>query len=552
MEHDEKPGNGTLGSMRAVFANRDLRRVQLAFLGSSIGDWAYATAIVVWAYDAGGASAVGIWMGIRFVLGAVTTPVAAVYADRWPRRRMMILADLARIVLVGGAALLVWLDTADLAVFVLATLASLMGTPFMIAQRALLPQLARTPTELTAANGVHSTIDSLAYFIGPAVAAALLVATDVETVLLVNVVTFVWSLVLVTRIRVASRSPISVREEGPDEPAEGVVAETLAGFRAIGSDRGLLLATVQVSLQTVIMGASSVFLVVMATEVLESGDAGLGYLNAIIGIGSVLGGVVAISRAARGRLGVDLTLGVVLWSAPLLLVTISPSAAACIAAVAILGFANPLVDVNIDTILQRLTPEEMMGRVFGALESCVVATAALGAVLMPVLLDAFSLRTALAVLAVPVAGLALLGLPAMSRLDSRLAAPLGLDLLRALDLFAPLDPSTQEQLARSLGEVRVAAGDVVVREGDESDLFFVLESGLVEVTQGGQVLRTEGPGEYFGEIGLLRDIARTATVTALEPSVLRTLTREDFLRAVSGHRDSGMAADAVVRRRLAV
>ncbi|HEX6149096.1 MFS transporter [Nocardioides sp.] len=537
--------------------------MQVAFLGSAVGDWAYATAIVVWAYDAGGARAVGIWLGIRFVLGALTAPIGAVYADRWSRRGLMMLTDALRAVAVAGAAVLIAVDLAAPMVFVLATLTSLLASPFLIAQRALLPGLSRTPAELAAANGLHSTIDSLAFFAGPALAAGLLVATDVPVVLVVNVLTFLWSLALVSRVVVPRAE--GPRESGADEsdesqdgasgPEETFLAETLAGFRIIGRDRVLLLTTVQVSLQTVIAGAMTVCLVVMADEILDSPDAGLGYLNAVIGVGSILGGMLAISRARRGTLGRDMTVGVVLWSLPLLLVTAWPTPAACFAAAALLGLANPLVDVNIDTIMQRLTPDELLGRVFGALESCAIATMAIGALAMPLLLELMSLQAALAVLAVPVAALALIGLPAMIRLDATLTAPRGLELLRSLDLFAPLDPATTEQLAGSLTEVRFAAGDVLVREGEESDRFFVVESGLVRVTQtdalGERVLRTEGAGEYFGEIGLLRDVPRTATITALEETVVLTLARDDFLRAVSGHRESGLAAEATIRRRLA-
>jgi MFS family permease len=547
-------GGGTRGALRAVLGNPNLRRVQLAFLGSAIGDWAYATAIVVWAYDAGGAKAVGIWLGVRFVLGALTAPIGAVYADRWPRRRLMMLTDGLRALLVTGAAILVAVDAASLVVFVLATLASLLASPFMIAQRALLPSLSRTPAELAAANGLHSTIESIAFFAGPAMAAGLLIVTDVPAVLLVNVVTFLWSLALVSRVVVPA---VVVEPSTSDEPGEqeSFFSETMAGFKIIGRDRILLLTTIQVSLQTVIAGAMTVFLVVMADEILDSPESGLGALNAIIGVGSIVGGMIAIARSHRSALGRDLTAGVVLWSLPLVLVAVWPTPVACFVAVAMLGLANPLVDVNLDTIFQRTTPDQMLGRVFGALESCAIGTMALGALLMPLLLSVMPLRASLAVIALPVAALALIALPAMIRFDASLVPPRGLELLRRLDLFTPLDQSTTEELARALTEVRYAAGDVLVTEGEESDLFYVIESGLVEVTKtdalGERVLRTEGPGEYFGEIGLLRDVPRTATITALEETVVLTLTRDHFLRAVSGDRESGRAAEATVRRRLA-
>jgi hypothetical protein len=219
---------------------------------------------------------------------------------------------------------------------------------------------------------------------------------------------------------------------------------------------------------------------------------------------------------------------------------------------ALLGLGNPLVDVNLDTIIQRLTPDAMLGRVFGALETCFVATMALGALVMPYLIDWLGLRWSLIAVAAPVALLALVMLPQMRLLDGRLRPPALLPLISAIDMFAPLAPATKEFLARSLGEERFTAGDVLVREGDESDLFYVIESGLVEVTQGDRVLRREGPGEYFGEIGLLRDVPRTATITAVEATVVRTLARRDFLDAVSGHHESRLLAEDVASRRLAV
>ncbi|MFD1948510.1 MFS transporter [Nocardioides aestuarii] len=551
---------GRQSAWRAVLGNPDLRRVQLAFLGSAVGDWAYATAIIVWAYDAGGASAVGVWMGVRLVLGALTTPLGALLADRWPRKRLMMLTDGVRALLVTVAAVFVALDVLPLVVFVCATLASLLASPFLIAQRSLLPSLARTPAELSAANGVHSTIDSLAAFVGPALAAALLVATDVPVVLMANVLTFLWSLALVSRISTdgapgrggaGTDEARSGAESGADDPAtEGFVKETLAGFVLIGRDRVLLLTTLQVSLQTVVAGALPVLLVVMADDILGSPDTGFGLLNAVIGVGSVVGGVLAIARASRPTLGRDLTVGVVMWSLPLLLVSLWPTGLSCLIAAALIGIANPLVDVNLDTILQRIAPDELLGRVFGAVESCFIATMAVGALLVPLLLQVTSLRTTLVVIAIPVGLLALVGLPAMIRFDARMVEPPGLALVRGLDLFAPLDPATTEQLARSLEERRYDRGDVLVREGEPSDLFYVVASGRVEVTQAGRVLREESVGEYFGEIGLLRDVPRTATVTALEPTVVVTLARAAFLEAVSGHRESGLVAEAVVRRRL--
>ncbi len=557
MADDPAPRRGYAKELRrsvaAVAGNRNIRRIQLAFVGSSIGDWAYGTAVAVWAYGEGGAKAVGIWMAIRFALMAVSAPFTSRLADVMSRKLLMIITDLARALLVTSAAVCLFLDTPSAPIYVLATLTSLLGTPFMVAQRALLPSLAERPEELTAANGTASTIESISFFAGPALAALLIGVTSIEVVFLVNVATFVWSMLLVMGLSVPHPSESEAARVEAAEPVEsGFLAETSAGFRTIASDSGLVVVTAAACVQTVIAGASTVFALVMADEILGTGPEGLGYLDAVLGIGSIFGGMLAISRATRGRLGSDLAVGVLLWSAPLLLVTIWPSPITCFAVMAMLGLGNPLVDVNLDTIMQRLSPDEVLGRVFGALEACFIATMALGSALMPFAIDWLGLRYALLLVAGPVVLMTLALVPALRRLETRLAAPANLALIESVDIFAPLAPTQVESLARVATEIRFAAGDVLVRQGGQSDTFFVIQSGLVEVTQGERVLRREGPGEYFGEIGLLRDVPRTATITAVEDTVVQAIAREEFLQAVSGHGESRRTAESVANRRLAM
>ena len=331
---------------------------------------------------------------------------------------------------------------------------------------------------------------------------------------------------------------------------QGFFGEISAGFRLIAKDRDLLVVTAVGSAQTVVAGASAVFMVVMAVSILGTGPSGVGYLDSATGIGAIGGGFYAISRASRRTLAQDMTAGVVLWSLPLVLVAAWVSPVAAFAAAALLGFGNPLVDVNLFTIVQRLVPDEVMGRVFGALETCLIAGMALGSVVMPFLIGGLGLRSALAVIGVLVAVLAAAGLRRMRSLDRRLGRPDGLPLLKSIPMFSPLAPPVLESLANSLVPVQVAAGGVVLREGQESDRFYVIEAGLVEVTQDGAVLRQEGPGDFFGEIGLLRDVPRTATITAVEDTTLLVLEREDFLAAVTGKRESRLAADEVITRRL--
>jgi CRP-like cAMP-binding protein len=98
--------------------------------------------------------------------------------------------------------------------------------------------------------------------------------------------------------------------------------------------------------------------------------------------------------------------------------------------------------------------------------------------------------------------------------------------------------------------LRVEPGTVIVREGDAGDRFYIVAEGEIEVSQDGRVLSELGSGGYFGEIALLRDMPRTATVIARTPVVLYALDRDDFLAAVTGHPQSAEAAESVVASRL--
>ena len=543
-------------SLRSVFLNPALRRIQLALAGSMVGDWAYSTAVIVWAYGAGGAKLIGVWSAVRLLMMAFAAPLGATLADRFPRKLVLIVSDVARAVLVLIATGMLVADAPTLAILVVATLVSLVGCVFRPAQMAWLPSLTDKPEELAAANGASSTIESLAFFLGPALGALLVATTNVEVVFVLNALTFLWSAFLITGIhpvapaRSTAPTDETAEADGDAPPPGGMLREMAGGFVHIAKDRDLTMVAFLVSTQTIVAGASVVFGVVFAVEILGTGPEGVGIIDSAFGVGAIVGGFVAIARATKNRIASDLALGTALWSLPLLLVVAFPSPVTVFAAVILLGFGNPLVDVNFVTIVQRLAPDHVLGRVFGAYEGVLIATMALGAVVTPLLLDGFGIRWTMLVLALVVGLPALLSLPRCLRLDATLQPPEHLDLLRSISIFAPLAPGALEGLARGLGRRHVARGTQVIGTGEESDLFFIIEGGRVEVTQDGTVLREEGPGEFFGEIGLLRDAPRSATITAIEDTDLLTVTREDFLAAVRGAEESMAAANEVVLRRL--
>jgi MFS family permease len=571
-------------AVRTVFVNSNLRRIMLAFGGSLIGDWAYATAISVWAFSVGGAKVLAVWAVVRFILMAVCTPFASTLVDRYSRKRIMIGVDLARcVILLVVAASMATVD--PLVVFVLAGLASVLGTPFRPAQRAMLPSLVAKPEELTAVNGTSSTLESLAFFAGPALAAGLLAATSVEVVLLFDAATFLSSAALVAGVHpVAAALTSRERQAAPsvadgaddavpveaalpaggraDEMAPGAASEAAAkprgaflretgeGFTYIWRDRDLRVLVALTCAQTLVAGASAVFVVSMAFDLVDLGPPGVGFLDSMLGVGALVGGFAALSRASRQQLGLDFCVGVVLWSLPLVLVAVWPTVAVAVLVMLLLGLANPLVDVNLDTLLQRLTPDHLLGRVFGTLDSAYIASMAVGAAVMPVLIALVGLKWGMGVLGLAVTAMVLPAVPRMRRLDVTLRAPEGLALVESVPMFAPLDRTALEGLARQLTRVDVAAGALVFDEGDEGDQFFIIESGAVEVWHHGVLLRTEGPGDYFGEIALLRQVPRTAQVRAVGPTVLRGLDRRAFLDAVLGNVEAVTAAETVMARRI--
>ena len=330
----------------------------------------------------------------------------------------------------------------------------------------------------------------------------------------------------------------------------GLLREMGGGFTHIAHDRDLLMVGDLSAPRPSSPGATIVFGVVLAVDVLEAGPEAVGIIDSMFGVGAIVGGFFAIARSIRNRLAGDLALGTALWSLPLLLIVAWPSPVTVFAAVILLGFGNPLVDVNFATIVQRLTPDRILGRVFGAYEGALIGDDGARLRRDPLPHRGFGLRWTLATLALVVGIPALLFIPRCLRLDATLRPPEGTELLRSIPIFAPMPPAAVEALAGRLVRETVLAGTTIIREGEGSDRFLVIESGRVEVTQDGQHLRFEGPGEFFGEIGLLRDVPRTATVTAVEDSQLLSLEREAFLDAVRGTDEAFAAADDIVVRRM--
>ena len=323
------------------------------------------------------------------------------------------------------------------------------------------------------------------------------------------------------------------------------------GFTTIARDGNLVMVMVLICVQMIVSGAMVVLGVVFAVDILGTGPAGVGLIDSVLGIGAVVGGFVAIARSVRNTIALDLVTGTLLWSLPLLLVVVAPSPATVFAMVAVMGFGLPLVDVNYATLTMRLTPDA--GSAASSAPSRAPASARWRSARRstPFLLDHLGVRgrprraspSSSGCPPSPASPAPAASTPRCGRRPEPTCSPASRCSRRS-----PRPPWSSSRGGSSRSPA--PAGTAIVREGDPSDRFYVIVRGRVEVTQGGRHLRVEGPGEFFGEIGLLRDVPRTATVTALEDTELVSLTREDFLGAVQGTDASMAAAYDIVTSRL--
>jgi Cyclic nucleotide-binding domain/Major Facilitator Superfamily len=353
--------------------------------------------------------------------------------------------------------------------------------------------------------------------------------------------------VLVMGIRLPVAEP---EAETAAEPGS-ILDELLAGFRAIARERRLRLLVGLFSAQTFVDGMLNVLIVVIALDLLDTGNAGVGFLNSAVGIGGLLGALAAAALVGRGRQAADFGVGIFIWGVPIALVAIWPNQAFVLVLLAVVGIGNTLVDVSGMTLLQRSAPEDVLARVFGVLESLLLLTVGLGALVAPLLLNWLGARGALIVAGCLLPLVVIPAWPRLNAIDRAAVIPVDrLELLRANPIFAPLPAPTLEQLADALHDVRVGDGEEVVRQGDPGDLFYLVKSGAFDVYVDGRKVQTLGRGDSFGEIALLRNVPRTATVKAQGEAELYALERRDFLGAVTGFAPSLSAAEAVIGMRL--
>jgi MFS family permease len=502
-------------------------------------------ALGVIAFRDGGASAVGVVAFARMAPAFLLTPLGTALADRFARDQVLIWSSVIRGAATAAAALVLAADGPTVAVYALAILATAAFTVFRPAHSALLPALSATPLELTSANVVRGLVDSVSTFVGPLIAALLLGVGSPAAVFVATAALSVASGALLLRLS------YEVPPRAAPQPLRRIMPEMTEGFRALVRHRnaGLLFAVALA--QTLTRGFLNVFLVVIALELLDTGDAGVGVLTAAVGAGAVAGSLAASVLVRGRRLAALEGIGVLLWGVPLVLSGVFPYEAAVLAFMCAIGVGNALVDIGVFTLPARFVPEELLARAFGAFESLVALTVALGALITPPMIDLLGIRGALVVLGLVAPTLVAISWRRLRRIDASIEhRDAEIAVLNEVSMLRPLPMPAIDCLAVHVGHAHVAAGQEVFHQGDGGDRFYVIGDGEADVIGDGRFIRIMGPGDGFGEIALLQHTVRTATVRARTPLELYTLDRRHFVPAISGYPSSAREADTMMDDRL--
>jgi MFS family permease len=521
-------------------------RLGIARILTSFSAWCFTIALGVYGFEAHGIVGVGIVALIRYLPGALAAPLAGVMIDRYSRRAVLVMSAVAMFVILAGAATAAALGAPSAVVFVFPGLYAIASAPYAPAESSLSPMLATTPQELSAGNVNHAAMENGGSLLGAIVTGLLLTATSPA---------FVFGLAAGAAGVAAALLFGLVHDRRPAYLHLGTEVasahrEMVDGLRTLAAHPGLRLAWLTTALLLGFEGFAEVIVVGLALHQLHLAEGSVGFLNAAWGVGAIVGGGFLVALLDRGRLVIAIAGGSLILG----LATVLPGAwAVPFAAYAGwfgIGAGFVFVEVAAKTLMQRLGDDEQMGRLLTLLESGRLAAMAFGSLVAVLLDELLGTRVALVVAG---AALPIFVTLCWARLRAyevgAPAAEVPYRLLRQNSIFEPLSVATVERLSQDLTPIDFDAGVDVIVQGDQGDRFYLIETGQVEVFEHGVFRRNEGPGESFGEIALLHDVPRTATVRTTEPTRLLELEREQFLLAVTGHRRSSQVAQGVVTDR---
>ncbi len=534
-------------ALREVGRNRGMRRILFAFLFFNVAEWATWVAMLVFAYGRGGATTAGIVAVVQLVPGIFIAPLGAVLGDRIPRNRALAIGYAVMAAALVAAGVVLVLGAPAPIAYLMGAVANAALTLVRPVHNSILPELAERPEALTAANALSSTVEGLSILVGPLVMGVLIETSGVGSVFLVMGVSLCIASVLAAGVHLRLSARGLIHEE-----VGSVVDDAVAGFKELRSTPGAGAIMGLFCAQFVVIGLMDVLAVVLALQVFHMSPSGPGLLTGALGLGALVGAAATITLIGRQHLATAIGVGALATGLPLVLVAVVPSAAQAVTLLVASGAGRAFVDVGGRTLLQRAVKDEVLSRVFGLQGSVAMAGLTTGSALAPLLVIWLGGRGAFLAVGAFLPAMAIFAWRQLSSAD-RVAQPpdpARVALLRATSIFRPLAQPVLERLSRKLISVVPAAGDEIIRQGDPGDRFYLVEEGVVAVSIDGGHVADLGPGEFFGEIALLRDAPRNATVTAAGPVLLLALERAEFLDAVTGSHAASEAAALAVDRRL--
>jgi MFS family permease len=537
-----------LRAYRGLLSNGPLVRLLGGEFVSSVGDWLYLVALLIVVYQV---SADPLLLGIvgaaRILPYVLLSIPAGIVADRFERRLVLLVTDIARGVIMLAMAWLVATDGPLPAIVTLAVLATCFSCFFGPTIGAYLPSLVRDETELGPANSAWSTLDNLAFVIGPAIAGLLIATSGLTLAFLLNAISF--GLVAVVLWRLPSETP------GEGDAAERPAVERASAAAGPSPSSALRRSALPLAglalVDTVagfVFGGLGVLTVILAVDQLGADEASTGFLNAAVGVGGVLGALSSGAFVVRPGLRGPLIVGALGLAAGVAGLGLTRSLAPALVAIAIASAGSLLTEVVSTTIFQRIIPDAVRGRALGTIATISTLAYAAGSLVLPVAAGAIGITPVL----VASAALVALGIPLAAVLigtggEGRASPTASAAAVRVarLPVFAGVPEAKLSSAFSRAEELAVPAGTAVVRQGDPADRFYVILDGSFAVDRAELPsapparLRTMGPDEVFGEIGLLTGAPRSATVTALTPARLLALGASDFLDLVASAADVG-------------
>ena len=515
---------------RGVLAIRDARALIAASAVSQLGDWLYNAALLGYVYSAtGSAGWVGAATVCRLLPYALLGPVGGAVADRYDRRTVLLVGDVLRCLQMLVLAVVVGFDAPVALVVALTALASAAGTAERPAAMALLPRLVGE-ARLGPANALLHTVQDLGVVVGPALGALLLATTSATAAFAVNACTFAVSAVLISTMR-RRRAPVG------DGEFDGTVAQVVHGFRTARATPFVVPLFLVVAMVEFTYGAQTVQLVVYSERVLGLGAGGYGALLAAAGVGGLLSAIVNGRLAMSSRVSVIVvTAGALVCATQLAYAAVDGLVVAL--GVTVVGGAGLVAcEVVAETAVARIVPGDVLGRVMGVFAALSVAVMIAGAVLAPVLIAATSLHTSLVVLGLATLLVTVLLLPGLRGLDvltrqraEALASRVAV--LEQLPITTGVPRLVLEQLASQSQLCPLPPGVDVIVQGAPAHAFYAVVEGRVLVHRDEEKVAHLGPGEHFGERGLLDNAPRNASVTTETDSTILRLEGSALIEAL--------------------